>query len=440
MVKSDNQLSAVDAAVRIAAGELSSEDLVQSCLARIAERDADVLAWVHLDPEQALAQAHACDQAVAAGEAVGPLHGVPVGLKDIIDTADMPTENGSELFAGRMAEADATVVRLLREAGAVIMGKTVTTEFALSGARATRNPHDPSRTPGGSSSGSAAAVADEMIPLALGSQTGGSVTRPASFCGVHAYKPTFGSISRAGAFILSRRLDHLGVYGRSLADLALIGDVLMVHDAADYEMRYHVGCHLVDALAEPVEEAPRLAVFKGAPWDAVEDDTVTALESVLASLGGVVDIEVPSQVDDALAVHATIMDVSATANPGRYLPQADKLLPETAKRISAGKDIPAADYVVAIDKAEVIRQVLDGLFKDVDVLITPSATGEAPVGLQSTGNPIFQKIWTLAGMPTVTLPVMQGPNGLPIGLQVIGRRGHDAALFRAAQWIEEKIK
>jgi Asp-tRNA(Asn)/Glu-tRNA(Gln) amidotransferase A subunit family amidase len=435
-----NQLLARDAAARITAGDLTSEDLVQSCLARIAAREPDVLAWVHLDPEQALAQARACDQALAAGESVGPLHGVPVGLKDIIDTADMPTENGSDLFAGRMAEADATVVRLLRDAGAVIMGKTVTTEFALSGARATRNPHDPARTPGGSSSGSAAAVADAMIPLSLGSQTGGSMIRPASFCGVHGYKPTYGSISRAGAFILSRRLDHLGVYARSLADLALIGDVLMVHDAADFEMRYHAGCHLVDALAEPLEVAPRLAVFKGAPWAEIEDDTAAALESVFAQLGGVADMQVPSPVDEALAVHATIMDASAAANPGRYLPQSDKLLPETVKRISVGKDIAAADYVAAIDKAEVIRQALDGLFADVDALITPAAPGEAPLGLQSTGNPVFQKIWTLAGMPSVTLPVMSGPNGLPIGLQVIGRRGGDAALFRTAQWIEEKIK
>ncbi len=432
-------VSAAAAAKAMAAGELTSEELVRSCLDRIEAREADVKAWVHVAADAALAEARTLDASRARGEIKGPLHGIPVGLKDIIDTADMPTEYGSNLFAGHQPERDAFVTKLLRDAGAVVLGKTVTTEFAMSGARATRNPHDPGRTPGGSSSGSAAAVADGMVPVALGSQTGGSMIRPASFCGVHGYKPTFGSISRTGVFSLSRRLDHLGTYARSLKDLALVSDAVMVHDGEDYEMRYHAGRDLTGALAAPLEAAPRMAVFKGAPWATLEAGTEDAFNALLQRLGGVGDIAVPAPVDEALDVHVTIMDASTAANPGRYLADADKLLAETVKRISAGAGIAAADYVAAIDKAEAIRHSLDRLFADVDVLLTPSAPGEAPEGLTFTGNPVFQKIWTLAGMPSLNLPVMTGPNGMPIGLQVIGRRGRDAALFQAAKWIEEQL-
>ncbi len=417
----------------------SSVAMIEACLSRIQEREGNVKAWAHLDAEKALAQARACDEAAARGENLGPLHGIPVGLKDIIDTADMPTQYGSDLFAGHQPQQDACVTRLLREAGAVILGKTVTTEFALSGARATCNPHDLARTPGGSSSGSAAAVADGMVPLSVGSQTGGSMIRPASFCGVHGYKPSYGSIPRTGVFILSRRLDHIGVYARSLADLALIADVLMVHDAADFEMRYRAGCKLAEALNEPVDSPPRLGVFKGPPWDAIEETTPAIFDALIGKLGHIDDVTAPSVVDEALDVHATIMDASAAANPGQNLPHADKLLTETVERISVGKKIVAEDYIAAIDKAEAIRHALDGLFEGVDALLSPAAPGEAPVGLDFTGNPVFQKIWTLTGMPTLTLPAMTGPNGMPIGLQVIGRRGHDAQLFRTAQWIEEQL-
>lgn len=434
----DISTSAISVARAIADGELASEDVVRACLARIDAREAAVKAWAYFDADHALAQARECDAARARGDVLGPLHGLPVGLKDIIDTADMPTERGSALFAGRMPDADATVVRLLRAAGAIIMGKTVTTEFALSGARETHNPHDLARTPGGSSSGSAAAVADGMIPLALGSQTGGSMLRPASFCGVHGFKPTFGAISRAGVMILSRRLDHVGVYARTLADLALVADVLMTHDPADTESRYHAGCELGQALAQPFDGAPRLAVFKGEPWQSIEPATAETFEALAARLGAG-EAAPPLAAATALADHAIIMDASATANPGRYIADADKLLAETVKRISAGTNISAAEYVRAIDHAAVVADELDDLFADADVLLTPSAPGEAPLGLQSTGNPIFQKIWTLAGLPTLSLPVMQGPNGLPIGLQVVGRRGRDAELFRAAQWIEEQL-
>jgi Asp-tRNA(Asn)/Glu-tRNA(Gln) amidotransferase A subunit family amidase len=429
-------MTAVQAVNAIATGELTSEALVAALLAQIREREPVLQAWVHIDADAALAQARTRDKTLADGHAPGPLHGIPVGLKDIIDTADMPTTNGSDYYAGNMPARDATATRLLREAGAVIMGKTVTTEFALTGARGTTNPHDPKRTPGGSSSGSAAGVAAGMVPLALGSQTGGSMLRPASFCGVHAFKPSFGAISRAGVHIVSRRLDHLGIYARGIADLALAGDVLMVRDAADTETRCHAGRELVRALAEPLTAAPRLAVFRGEAWDFLEPGTEAAFEACIGRLAVDVAEADTAAADGAFAAHRTILHAGATANMGHYLDHADKLLPETVRRISAGIDIKAADYVAAIDRAAEVGRDLDRLFEDFDALLTPSAPGEAPVGLDGTGDPAFQKTWTLAGMPALNLPAMKGPNGMPIGLQVIGRRGRDQDLFRVAQWME----
>ena len=264
--------------------------------------------------------------------------------------------------------------------------------------------------------------------------------RPASFCGIHGFKPSFGAISRAGVFILSRRLDHIGLYARNLKDLALAGDVLMVNDSDDPEMCYHADRFLLDALAEPLPEMPRLGVFKGPPWEFVENGVLAIFQNLVRQLGDdIQDVIIPPVVEDALLVHAIIMNASATANPGRYLEHADKLLPETVKRISAGLEISAVDYVGAIDKAEAIRDALDQILENFDALITLAAPGEAPIGLRSTGNPVFQKIWTLTGMPSISLPLMKGPSDMPIGLQIIGRRGRDTELFRIAQWVEDKL-
>jgi Asp-tRNA(Asn)/Glu-tRNA(Gln) amidotransferase A subunit family amidase len=220
----------------------------------------------------------------------------------------------------------------------------------------------------------------------------------------------------------------------------LAGDVLMVNDSDDVEMCYHADQFLLDARVESLPETPRLAVFKGPPWDFVENGVSAIFQNVVSQLGGdLQDVIIPPIVEEALSVHAIIMNASATANPGRYLEHADKLLPETVNRISAGLEISAADYVGAIDKAEAIHHALDQTLENFDALITLAAPGEAPLGLKSTGNPVFQKIWTLTGMPTISLPLMKGPNDMPIGLQVIGRRGHDAELFRVAQWVEDKF-
>lgn len=423
-------------AADIRSGSVSSEQVINACLSCIDERESTVKAWAHLEHREAIAQARAADEVQASGKELGPLHGVPVGLKDIIDTADMPTECGSDHFKGRRPANDATVVSLLRNAGAVILGKTITTEFALNGQRGTTNPHDAARTPGGSSSGSAAAVADRMVPLAIGSQTGGSMLRPASYCGVYGYKPTYGRISRKGVFIISRPLDHLGVYANSLEDLALIADTLMVYDAADFDMRAHCGAKLCEALAEQPVSAPlKLAFVKGPPWNEAEDHLEPTMSAFLQTLGDQVqEVELAGIFDRAVEAQGTVMDVSLWHNlSSYYLDYRDQLMPETVERIEAGRGISAEAYVEAQELAGSLNHAVDQLLGHHDAMITASATGEAPLGLKSTGNAIFQRMWTLMGVPTISLPLMTGPNGMPIGVQLIGRRGRDADLFRAAK-------
>lgn len=436
---SPNEFSVATAAAAIRDKSLTSRALVDACLARIEARDADVEAWIFLDPALARAQADAADAALAAGKPSGPLHGIPVGLKDIIDTRDMPTENGSAVFTGRRPATDSTIAKLLRDAGAVILGKTVTTEFALSAAGKTKNPHNPAHTPGGSSSGSAAAVADFQVPLAVGTQTGGSMIRPASYCGIYGYKPTFGSISRAGMFPLARPLDHPGTYARSLADLAIISDVLMVVDAADMDMRTAPASDLSHAAT--AGPAPRIAFVKGPMWQATEPYMDTLFADALAPLGAHVhDVEMTGIFDSALACQETVMMANVSANIGEYVQgMPDKVKAETKRRAKQGGAILATDYVKAIEFRDTLGAAIDRMLEHVDVIVTAAAPGEAPFGLESTGNAIFQKIWTLTGVPTVTLPKLHGPTGLPIGLQIIGRHGRDADLFRHACWIDRML-
>lgn len=434
-----NTWTAWQMAEAINRGDVSAEEVTLSCLDRIEAREDAVKAWAYLNPGLALEQARERDRARTAGVPLDLLHGVPVGLKDIIDTADMPTENGSDHFKGRRPTRDAASAALLRAAGAVILGKTVTTEFAMTGQRGTHNPHDPARTPGGSSSGSAAGVADFMTPLALGSQTAGSMLRPASFCGVHGYKPTYGSISRHGVFILARPLDHLGVYGRSLKDIAMAGDVLMVRDQGDFDMRADPGARLVEALAAAGQTPPRLAFVKGPPWAYADDYMDDLFGTYIDGLGETPEVALAGIFDGALDAQATVTDANVWMNLREYVENhEDQLQAETVRRIVAGRNIPAADYIAARELTDSLVAALDGLFEHYDALVTASAPGEAPLGLESTGNPAFQRIWTLTGLPAISLPLLKGPNGLPIGVQVIGKKGRDADLIRAARWIEER--
>src|SRR5215468_740911 len=294
------KLTASEAAAAIARGVISAEDYTRACLERIEALDGEIKAFAHLDREHALAQARKRDERRLEGHPLGPLHGIPVAIKDIIDTADYPTELGSPLAAGRRTLHDATVVARLRAAGAVILGKTVTTEFAYYHPGATRNPHDATRTPGGSSSGSAAAVAANMVPLALGSQTNGSVIRPGAFCGVFAVKPTHGLISRAGVLQLSRQLDHLGAFARSLADLALILDVIAGHDPADPDTRPFAAPDFRLVQREKPPLPPRFAFVRTPVWDKADGETKGAFEEFVAALGTAVEnLDLPQSLTEA---------------------------------------------------------------------------------------------------------------------------------------------
>ncbi len=423
----------------MAAGEFTAEDMTQTCLERISEREDGVGAWAFLDKKMALAQARALDAKKAAGEALGPLHGVSVGIKDIFDTADMPTECGSALYAGRQPLDDSTVVTLLRQAGAVILGKTVTTEWALSAPGKTANPHDLTRTPGGSSSGSAAAVADGMVPLAVGTQTGGSMIRPASFCGIFAYKPTYGSIPRTGMSLLARRLDTVGVFARHVEDLGLIADALMVHDPGDWDMLASPGLDLTAVLAGGGPENCRFAFVRGPAWGEAEDDMAAVFEDFIKRLDDWgQEVELEGIFADVISCHSTVMHANIAANLGEAAKKTpDKMRTETLKRVAKGNAIPSADYIRALGLAEAQAQALDRLFDHYDAILTPSSAGEALQGLDSTGNNIFNGLWTLMGVPSVSVPLLKGANGMPIGVQVIGRRGADAQVLGCARWLYE---
>ena len=416
---------ATEAARLIARGDASSEGVVGACLERIAERDATVRAWAHLDPEAALAQARAAD----ASDRRSPLHGVPVGVKDIIDTRDLPTEFGSPIHTGRRPAADAACVARLRDAGAVILGKTMTTEFAYFHPAETRNPLDPGRTPGGSSSGSAAAVADGMVPLALGSQTAGSTIRPASFCGVLGLKPTHGLIDLTGVKRLSARLDTLGLFARSIDDIELLLGTLTGQRRA---------------APESAPGPPRIAFARTARWELVEPDARAALEAAalaLADAGTRVDeLELPAELEALVGAQQTIMAVDVAANfADEYDSHGDSISAELSELIEQGRATESGDYEAALDDAKRGAKRLPAVFEAHDILLTPAARGQAPRGLDATGDPVFCRAWTLLGTPAISVPGPLGADGLPIGVQLVAPPGRDAELVAAARWVRQAL-
>jgi Asp-tRNA(Asn)/Glu-tRNA(Gln) amidotransferase A subunit family amidase len=435
-------LSASDAARRIREGTLTSQELVQSCLERIREAEPSVQAWTFLDEEHALAQARAADERKRSGEPIGPLHGVPVGVKDIFDTGDMPTENGTVLHHGRTPREDAAAVKSLRAAGAVILGKTVTTECAYFAPGKTRNPHDPEHTPGGSSSGSAAAVAAGMVPLALGSQTAGSTIRPASFCGVYGFKPTHGLIPRTGVLQLSRTLDHVGFFSRNVEDLALLAEVLQGYDEGDPDTRPRARIPFSDLAAEEPPIPPLLAFIKTPHWERTDPDTKEAYGELIEALGErVEEVELFPSAQDLWDWQRTIMAAEMAANlEPLWSAGKERLSPQLRELIERGREVRAVDHQRALRALEPVRASFDELFMErYDAILTAPALGTAPRGLGATGDPVFCVPWTLLGMPAITLPLMRGANGLPLGAQLVGRRGFDARLMRTARWLVAKL-
>ncbi|MFQ6023066.1 MAG: amidase [Acidiferrobacterales bacterium] len=435
-------INAVKAAEAIRTGEITSEDLVQACLDHIQQLEDTVGAWAFLDPEHALKQARDADAALREGETLGPLHGIPVGVKDIFDTDDMPTEDGTVLHAGRRPSTDATAVSLLREAGAIIMGKTVTAELAVYAPGKTRNPHDPNRTPGGSGSGSAAAVAACMVPLAIGNQVNGSIIRPASYCGVVGYKPTHGLISRHLVLQQSRPLDQVGVFARTVEDAALLAEQLMAFDEHDPDTRPRARPKLTETVAHAPPVTPQLAFVKTPIWDQADNDTQEAFAELVDQLGeNIGEITLPDMFSEAVSWHRTIMEADLARSFKReYDDGKEKLSAILREMIERGQRYLAVDYNDAVGQIPVLNSILEQVFAKYDAILTPAAIGEAPVGLESTGSPIFCTIWTLCGMPAITLPLLQGANSMPMGVQLVARKDDDARLLRTARWLTEFIE
>jgi Asp-tRNA(Asn)/Glu-tRNA(Gln) amidotransferase A subunit family amidase len=433
-----NWLTATETARLIADGAITSEDHTRACLARIADTEPTVQAWAHLDPDFALEQARDADQRRMRGLPCGPLHGVAIGIKDIIDVRGLPTEDGSVLHAGRIPRHDATVVSRLRAAGAVILGKTVTTEMASYAPGKTRNPHNPEHTPGGSSSGSAAAVAAGMVPVALGSQTNGSIVRPAAYCGVYGFKPSFGLVPRGGVLRLSRRLDHVGVLARSLEDVARVTECIAGFDDNDPDTQPpRARPPLSTVLAQEPPLPPKLALVRTPFWDRLDADAQAAFDELAEALGAQAQrIDLPDSAAQATEWHRTIFEADlAAAFELEYDRGADKLSPSLRGQIERGRQVLAVDFAKAVARIELVNEGFAELFARFDAIVTPATLGTAPRGLASTGEPLLATLWTYCGMPALSLPLARGENGLPLGVQLVAARGDDARLLRTARWL-----
>ena len=418
-----NTLSATEIATGVAAGTFTAEEVTMACLDHIAGREDVVGAWEFVDPELALAQARVVD----AAPEKGVMAGVPVGVKDIIDTHDMPTGMGSPIYDGHRPPADASCVAQMRAAGAVILGKTVTCEFAGLTPRKTANPHDPARTPGGSSSGSAAAVADHMLPVAFGTQTGGSVLRPSSYCGIIGYKPSFDTFSLTGVYPAAESLDTLGLHARKLEDIELASSALL--------MRPH-------ALVPDSQRPPVVGLCKTTMWDAAQPESREAVENAAAAMKAagaqVRDFELPEEFDWLGELRGIINGRErAVVMADEWARNRDGLSDQLQKTIQDGLDTNHRDYVDAMYLMETCRARTTQAFEGCDVLLTPAVDGEAPVGLDETGSPRFQVLWTMLHTPTITLPTHTGPNGLPIGIQLVAPYRADRSLMAISRWTLE---
>jgi len=424
--RSLNEISATEIVNKIAAGDTTCEAVVRDGIARIAARDDVVKAWVNFDEKLALAQARALDGASARG----PLHGVPIGLKDTIDTFDMPTEMGSPIYRGNRPRADAACVALLRRAGAVILGKTATCEFAGSAPPETTNPHNAAHTPGGSSSGSAAGVADHMVPAALGTQTGGSILRPSSFCGIFGYKPTYNTINKIGVWPAADSIDTIGWLARSIDDIEMLTAVLRMQTPQP---------------ARKFNGAPRIGVWRTDLWDTAQPESKAAIEEAAKKLGkagaAVRDVELPEAFN---GLHVIARSTIAFYERAACMAVAwdhhrEKLSPQMQRYIENGLKISRDEHVAGMKRVDECRVLLGPVFEKYDVLLVPCVPGEAPKGLGATGDPSMQAIWTALHTPTMTLPTHRGPNNLPVGIQLVAQRYDDDRLFACARWVWDEI-
>jgi Asp-tRNA(Asn)/Glu-tRNA(Gln) amidotransferase A subunit family amidase len=421
-----NELDASVLSKQLAAREITAEQVVRACLERISTREDEVQAWAYLDGDAAVKKAQQLDK----GPVQGLLHGLPMGVKDLFDTVDMPTTYGSGIYRSLQPSADASVVALCREQGAIMLGKTVTTEFATFTPGKTRNPHRLTHTPGGSSSGSAAAVTDYMVPLAFASQTAASVIRPAAFCGIVGYKPSFGLVNRSGVKPLSDSLDTIGFLARSVEDVALFA-------AATTGDR--------SLLQLETSLSPRIALCHTHEWSYADKDTQRAMEHAafaLAQAGHRVrELTLPESFAGLLQAQKEIMSFDLVRSLAyERLQRESELSTGLRELLQLGQHISFDQHRANLQLANSARAAVSTAFGEYEVVLAPSAIGEAPATVSQTGDPVFGRVWTLLGLPCVHLPFYQGSSGMPVGLQVVGRPGEDKVALRVAAWLLKQLR
>ena len=435
-------LSTNELVAKMREGQISSVEVCKAYVARIDKFEKDVKAWNFFDKKILLEKAEEADEYRKSGKPLGLLHGLPIAVKDIFGTIDMPTECGTVFRKKMSASQDSEVVNLLKNAGAIIMGKTVTAELAFIHPGKTTNPHDYSRTPGGSSSGSAAAIASQMAPLSIGSQTGGSIIRPASYCGVVGYKPSYGLISRSGVLKTSEKLDTIGVFGKSVEDVALLAKTLIKKDIYDLSTVHFAADNMLEECKKGPIFEPKFIFYKTDNWKNIHKESKDAFDFFIKKFQKNIEVfETPSYFKDIPRYHQVIHETDLANNfQPYYKKDKKKLSKEMRDAIERGMKYSAFEYANAIDFMKQSYESYKEVFEDYHGVITPASSGVADKGLKSTGSADFQKIWTYLGLPAISLPLLTGENNLPLGVQLIGNKLDDLRFLGIANWLEKNCK
>ena len=432
-------LSVEELVLKIKDAQLTSVEICEKYIERINKFEKDIKVWAHFDKKILLEKATDADEYRRSGKPTGPLHGVPVAIKDIIGTVDMPTECGTVIRKGKSYSQNAEIVELLHSAGAIVMGKTTTSELAYLSPPKTTNPHDYSRTPGGSSSGSAASIASLMAPLSIGSQTGGSIIRPASYCGVVGYKPSYGLISRNGVLRTSYTLDHIGMFGRTVQDVALLAKALIKKDHHDPATIYYSVDNMIEEVKKGPLFKPKFIFYKSDYWKMVDKKSRESFEYFIKSFKNIEVFDTPSYFKEIHKYHQIIHETDLANNFSMYYKKyKTKLSKYMQTAIAKGNKHSAKDYAEAIDFKKRSYESYKEVFEDYHGVLSPSSPGVAPKGLKSTGTAEFNKVWSYLGVPCISLPLLEGENNLPLGVQLTGDLYDDHRFLGVANWLEKE--
>ena len=433
-------LSLEELAEKIKDGQIASVEVCEKYIERINKFDKDIKAWAHFDKKVLLEKAAEADDYRKSGKPTGILHGVPIAVKDIVGTVDMPTECGTVIRKGKSYSQNAEIVDLLIGSGAIIMGKTATSELAYLGPPPTTNPHDNTRTPGGSSSGSAASVASFMAPASIGSQTGGSIIRPASYCGVVGYKPSFGLISRNGILRTSNSLDHIGMFGRKVEDVATLAKVLIKKDKYDPATIHYSAENILNETKKGPLFEPKFIFYKTDHWKIIDKKSRESFDYFIKSFKKNIEVfDTPSYFKDIHKYHQIIHETDLANNFSIYFKKYKKKLSKYMQNaIINGNKHSAKEYAEAIDFMKRSYESYQEVFEDYHGVLSPSSPGVAPKGLKSTGSADFNRVWSYLGNPCISLPLLQGENNLPLGIQVIGEKYDDNRFLAVSSWLEKE--